>query len=146
MRDEDKRDNQPVSILTLSPNSMWGFLRCNKIKQTKTKQTQKLSNNDFHVSYHGYSRIIRAFKAYWSALVISVILVCQNIPDHYINLINLLSKRLVGQDSSIPYDDAGLTVQTVTQERYNITMWYMSTPVHSCSAAEVLLDCLFFTK
>ena len=54
---------------------------------------------------------------------------CHNIPDHHIKLINPLSQRLVGEDSSIPYDDACLTAHTVKQTKCNIMMWYYITLV-----------------
>lgn len=41
---------------------------------------------------------------------------CCNTPDHHIKLVNSLPQRLVGEDSSVPYDDAGFTAQTVQQK------------------------------
>lgn len=42
---------------------------------------------------------------------------CHHVPDHHIKLINPLAQRLVGEDSSVPNDDARLAVHTVTQKR-----------------------------
>lgn len=54
----------------------------------------------------------------WGAAV--VVSHSHHVPDHNIVLINLLSQRLVDQDSSVPYDDACFTLHTVTQEKTHV--------------------------
>lgn len=39
-----------------------------------------------------------------------------NVPDHHIKLINPLAQRAVGEDSSVPHDDARLTAHTATHK------------------------------
>lgn len=60
-------------------------------------------------------------------------LLCHNVPDHHIKLVNPLSKRFVGEDSSIAYDDAGLTVHPLTQKSTalwcGITVLQSNTPL-----------------
>lgn len=51
------------------------------------------------------------------------LLVLEHVPDHHIRLINPGPQRLVGEDSSIAYDDTRHTAHTVRKTKCTITLW-----------------------